>query len=149
MAGYLKMLGYLDGDVNDINSINNALRRFYLAGITEKYNEDSLYLFDNLGFNKYFFDQNISTKIVDDTEILESVTIIKEKNLSDTKLFEKAIVCNRNFEINNADYSHIVKRQKLKKRIILPFTQSLFAPRHTMIRIVQMVTGKIPVFYRE
>ncbi len=145
MAGWLRLHGFADQTIKDSKSANSALKKFYFIGLTENYNEDALYLYDKLGFKKYFIDQNISLKKFDLEKERLSQEILKV-NKEDAILYQQAILANMEFKKANKDFIKVINRKGLERNITLPFTQLIFAPRHSVIRFVHQLTRKMPIY---
>lgn len=148
MFNELKLFGYHKGKKNVDEEIQSALSKFYFVGLTENYNEESLYIYHLLGFRRFFFDQNITDKKYK-TKVNKCVIgIIIKNNKEDIRLYQLAKEFNKKFKNKNTDYSDVIKTQKIYRRMFLLFTQTLFSPRHTLIRIKQQLVGEIPLFSR-
>lgn len=132
MTGFLKMFGYLvKGGVNK-KLISSALDKFYFIGLTDKYGEDSLYFYNKLGINIYFKNKNVSTKYFDIDKNKHLLLKIMKKNKLDQIIFEEAVKKNKDFKKKNKDFFVIVEKKRKMRKIILPFTQTFFAPKDTL-----------------
>jgi len=145
-SGYLKLRGYIEGNISNPKSISDGLKKFYFVGITENYREESLYIYEQLGFKKYFIDQNISNKMfrLGDKEVL--INKIIRKNKIDNTLYKCAVLENRKFKRKNKEYINIVNRKKIERGVILPFTQLIYAPRQSIIRLSQKLLKNEPIY---
>lgn len=133
MCVYLKKLGYLSNNKNLKESIKSGFDKFYFIGTVKTFNDDSLYLYNKMGFRRYLFNQNISRKyfiIGNNREKL--VNLLRKKNIDDYNLFEKAVKYNIEFKIKNYEFEGIVKKEKIRKKLLLPFTQLIYAPKDTI-----------------
>lgn len=145
MANLFKLLGYATKDT-DV-PITDALNKFYFIGITEKFSEDSLFLYDAVGINKYFVNQNISSKRFMPGNQKKTRKAISKKNIDDKIIYEKAVLLNKTFK-NNNDYTKRVGIVKIQRLFLLPFTQLIFAPRNTIENVKFMVREKVPTVYK-
>lgn len=145
-SGYLKLRGYIEGKISNPKSISDGLKKFYFVGITENYREESLYIYEQLGFKKYFIDQNISHKIfrLEDNKVL--INKIIRKNKIDNTLYKCAVLENRKFKRKNKEYINTVNRKKIERGVILPFTQLIYAPRQSIIRLSQKLLKNEPIY---
>lgn len=145
MTGYLRNFGYFDNNIINTGNISKMLDKFYFVGLTKNLNEESLFLYDKLGIKKYFIDQNISVPSfrLGNNKRIERRIITKNK--LDNILFKKALVVNRRFKKNEADYCEIVKRKEIQRMVTLPFTQLLFAPRQSAVRLFKKLVRNEPL----
>lgn len=142
-SGALKIFGYLKGRINDI-TISKALKKFYFVGIAGNYSKDSLFIYNQLGFNKFFIDQNITPKTysIGKDEKIEKEII--KYNFNDLNLFQQSFKKNKKFECSYKNFDKLIKNESIKRKYLLPFTQFLFAPRHTIIRAKEFVFNNAP-----
>jgi len=126
--GFMQMLGFLERKV-DKNSIKKALRKFMFIGMTEHYNEDSLFLYQILNINKFFLSRNISSKHYEPKITSKIRQKIYAKSRLDKLIYDMALK-------RRVDYKKLVKKKRFQKAIFLPFTQTVFAPRNTIKRIL-------------
>ena len=112
---------------NDIALINSHkllysqgydLSKFFYVGLTEKFSNDSLVLYKELGFNKFFLNKNISKKLVDKPNKDISRKIFNE-NKQAYELYENAKKINSKYKFN-------VKDMERTRRLLLPITQTLY-----------------------
>lgn len=116
---FLTSLGYLD------RKSLRGLRKFFFVGLKKRFNDDSLYLYGLLGFNKFFISENISKKYVPNT-YKEKVKKISPKNLRENlELFHKAEEYNKKLT-KKANYKTIVSKMKIKRFLLFPITQLMY-----------------------
>jgi hypothetical protein len=145
MTGRLKSLGYLK--TFSYADIKSSLDKFYFVGLTKNYSQESLFLYHLLGFNKFFFDQNISRKYfqIDESD-KKIIQVIKNKNKEDITLYNQAQKFNTEFKKNFPNFESIVQNKEKERKLKMPLTQILFAPRKTIIRIKSAILGDIRLF---
>jgi hypothetical protein len=126
MSRYLKYLGFFN-DVNSEKSMLEGLTKFYFIGIQERYNEDALFLYHELGVKKFAVDTNISTPYIT-VNSLDSRLIkkIKELNEADIFLYNASIKENDRFKHSNIYFYMSLKKIQIKKRLFL-FRQALYS----------------------
>ncbi len=126
MTSLLQSLGFLEkGKLND-KTLRECFNKFYFLGITERFGQDSLYLYDLLGINKFFFNKNISRNYVSAKNLKESNSLLAEKSKDDNILFKYAVKENRKFRKTHKDYDFVVSRMDTKRKLFLPFTQTIY-----------------------
>lgn len=109
-----------EGDNKEI--LKKTLNKFYFIGITENYDEDALFLYHELGMNKFYDNQNISKKYFVPKDYEKTKKMILSKNILDQELYDCAVEINRKFKESNKDYHRVVIYMKIKRTLILPFT---------------------------
>jgi hypothetical protein len=107
--GYFRTLGYFHN--------RPKLDKFFFVGITEKSEEDLLYLYYLLGINKFFLDQNISKKFVSRESF---------KNHEEEDFYRLALRVNRKFKQQHSNFAAVTQKMKIKRALLLPFTQVVF-----------------------
>jgi len=112
--------------------------RFNYIGITEKYDNDSLYLYDKLRINKFFINQNVSKVNYISGVNEETMKLLCSKIAYDQKLYEMAVLSNLKYQLNE-DYRKLLFRKGFQKKLLLPFTQTFFSKKET----VGYIFGKI------
>lgn len=143
LSGYLREFGYLRGKISQ-NSINDSLCKFYFLGLTENFSDESLYFFKKIGMCKYFIDQNIShKKFVIGNKVMKRIV---ESNKFDKFLYLQATKLNSHFKEANPEFQKAVDAKKIERQVLLPFTQVMFAPRQTLIRIYKSIFFKNPIW---
>lgn len=149
MHGFLVLHGFYDGKKVDRLSVRNALEKFYFVGITKNYLSDAYYLYYLLGIKRYFIDQNISTR-VKRTEVLPvNASKIISLNIEDVLIYKMALSINNKFKHEVDDYYSSVNKIRLKRSLLLLFTQIIYAPRQTLLRIKCLLTSGGPLFKRK
>ena len=126
---FLESLGYLRGIKNNIGQ---ALGRFYFIGTLEDFDNDSLYLYHKLGFKGLFMNQNISKKYYQKVPGKQLENTIRKKCRADETLYSVAKTRSMKFKKENLEYERIVDGQKVKSKLLMPFTQAFMAPGDTI-----------------
>lgn len=121
-------LGYLDKPVSKKN-ISNFIKKFYFVGLTENYDSDSLYIYNLLNINKYFLNKNVAKTNCAPKLNKKLVNLILLKSKSDLKIYEQVL--------SNTKHKQVSRLAKLKRNVLLPFTQVVFAPKDTLKRILK------------
>lgn len=134
MTRYLQHLKFLEKPVTD-QALSEALTKFHFVGITEKYDEDSLFLYHPLSVNCFFSDKNVSPHYVSATKLHKStLERIKSLNSDDLILYEAALKHNAMFKQKNKTFYPIVRSMTRKKKLyhcwreIKNFLKSLLRP---------------------
>lgn len=117
MLKALRQKLYINTEKPNKEEIKECLNKFYFIGITENYEEDSLFLYHLLGIKKFYENKNASKKhfILTKEEEEEIKKIILEKNLFDQKLYDLAVEKNKKFKRERTTFKEIIKEMKLKK----------------------------------
>lgn len=124
MTRFLVELGYLNRE--DKESLKNCLNKFYFVGITELFDNDAFFLYHKMGINKFYRDQNISNKYFDIEKLNKVIkSKIQLKIKQDQTLYDYALERNKTIKKTNKNYYNIVKRMRVKRKLIFPFTQYL------------------------
>jgi hypothetical protein len=76
-----------------------------------------------------------------DTQIYDLIS----KKDKDTLLFNLAKHKNKLIKQELVGYQRTVNTKRQQRKLLLPFTQILFAPRHTIIRLEKYIRGEIPL----
>lgn len=134
----LKDLGY----VASIKSIGKQMDKFWFVGLTKNLNKDLLFLYETMGFNKFFVRQNITKKEIGSIRKKELRSKLAEKNNKDYKIYEGSLRSNQKFKEKAKDYESKVKKAKVKRGILLPFTQVLFDPKGSLIDLSGLLRRK-------
>ena len=129
--GYLKMLGYLEGVIT-VQSIKKDLGKFWFLGLTENFNSDSLFLYSQLGINKFFFDQNVSRRNYASRLSTNLRKKISKKTVIDREIYDLSKELHKKFIVGNKDYEKAVKKKKIQRFLTAPFTQVVFSPMGTL-----------------
>lgn len=117
----LEKLGYFTGVFNKKEYIK-TLNKFYYIGITRNLAADLDYLLWNLGFKRFFINQNISRKYVKSFVPYPSTLPMIRKN---QEFFEMAIV-KRNQIIQDLNLEERTRLLGLKRKLLTPITQIIF-----------------------
>lgn len=125
----LVKLGYVRKASRTEKDFVKDLGKFYFVGITKNFNNDSLFLYDMLGIKKFFFSENISPKTVDLGKNPGLREQIEKDHPRSTKLFHAALKVNRKYLRRHSDYWKAVRRVRLKRLFLMPFTHVLYDPR--------------------
>ncbi|MFA6422666.1 MAG: hypothetical protein WCV92_04680 [Candidatus Buchananbacteria bacterium] len=111
-----------------LKKIKERLSHFYFLGITEKSQDDFLFIADKLGITKYMPRENISTKFFSLTDNLLIKDNIQKFNLLDQNLYDYALSINNKYKQNNPDFNLSVK--KMNKMFILNLVIDMFNIKH-------------------
>lgn len=128
---YFETLGYIIGSEDNLDSI---FKKFYFVGFTEKFDTASLFVFYELGINKFFIKQNISKNYLDKKSRKKAKNTLLAKNGKDRLIFEKAKAFNKSFRRGNKDFYKKVEKVKIRRKISLPFTQLIFDFKESLHR---------------
>lgn len=119
MIRYLQHLKFIGRKINT-ETLSEALSKFYFIGITEKREEDSLFLYHQLSVRQFFSNKNATPQYVSlaklDKGSLEKIKII---NGYDTELYEAALKQNELFKRKTKTFYPIIKSMKRKKKFYL------------------------------
>ena len=119
MAKFLKQQGF--AGPND--SAEEILRKFYLVGVTERFQTSALFLYHLLGITKFYPDQNASPAYIRPDSLSKNMRdSIVRKNASDTKLYEQALYSNRIFKTKTPYPYIVVLYMKFRMRFSSPQT---------------------------
>jgi len=108
--------------------LEEVLKKFYFIGITENFESDFLFLSKILKFKKFYSKKNIGKKYFSlkkrtQQEINKLKKKFKKRNKLDYKLYNLALKHNKNFKIKIKDLDKIIKNQKIKKYLSIPFSE--------------------------
>jgi hypothetical protein len=117
---FLNELGYLKG-----TSLKELKDRFFFVGLKKNFEQDSLYLYYLLGFNKFFINENVSKKYVKYSEREKIYDFAPEKFKDSIKLFKNAEKYNSELR-KKSEYKDSADKMKLKRFFYLPITQILY-----------------------
>lgn len=84
-----------------LEKAKKMLDNFYFIGITENFNEDTSFLYHELGVNKLFKNQKISKKYFIPEDYGSTKRMILSKCGLDQELYEHAIWLNSQFKLKN------------------------------------------------
>lgn len=136
----MKVNGFINAKKNISDSILEGLNKFYFIGTLGTFEQDSLYLYNKMGFRSYFLSQNVSKKYFnpgqDEDKLRE---MIRNKISEDFLLFVKAVEKNKQFKKDHPNFNKIVSKEKLKRILLLPFTQIYYAPMDTVKFIIRKI----------
>lgn len=124
---------YTDEQENQaiLEKIKEILSHFYFLGITERSQDDFLFIADKLGVNRYPTKKNVSKKIFSLADNPAVKKDIEKYNLLDQEIYKYALNFNDNFKKNNSDFYLQVK--KIKRKLILGsvicYIKKIFNPR--------------------
>lgn len=108
-----------ESDEKKLIEVKKILKKFYFIGLTENQN-DFMFVFSLLKFNKFFPRQNVSKKYFIPKDYRKTKQSILAKNRVDQSLYEFALKLNKNFKEKNNNYYTTVRRAQIKKMIFLP-----------------------------
>jgi len=92
------------GGVSSLDNAKEILTRFYFVGLTEDF-KDFLFLYEDIGFTKIYFNHNITAKEYVNKEDANFLIKNCAGFLQDEiKLYEFSIDCNKNFREKNDHY---------------------------------------------
>jgi hypothetical protein len=144
MSGYLKEFGFLKGEIGE-STIKTALNKFYFVGLSENFNSESMYIFNELNMHKFFIDQNISIRKFRGSVSKRLSDDILKRNRFDSFIYMYSKNINQSFKLATPDFNNIVKLKNMEKYLILPFSQTLFAPRQTFLRFYNLIRSRSPL----
>lgn len=124
--------GFLRENGNIDKEIEKAITKFWFIGIVKNFDEESLYLYKKIGINAFFTNQNISKKYFKLSESPEIVGKIIERNKKDILIYERFKTFHDKNLGKQPNYYDIVRNMRIKKKLILPFTQAYYAPKDAM-----------------
>ena len=111
-----------DADINEahLECAKQILDKYYFVGLLESFEEDSLFLYDELGMRRFIRKpQNVARKKhlhVDEMlkqEIRSAVTL-------DLRLYDYAVSLNRSFKDKREDLPEIAERVRQQGRYVIP-----------------------------
>ena len=126
MPRFLQDLGFLDKGSLDQKKILAGIEKFYFVGLTNHYEDDSAFLYHKLKINKFFLSSNISKNYITHEQFLKVKSFISEKTKDGRKLYNSAVKFNEKFKEKHKEYESIVKEVNRKRKILLPFTQTIY-----------------------
>jgi len=124
----LSELGYIKKTDKTASQIQKSLNKFYFIGITKNFKTDSLFLYQKFGINKYFLSENVSKRYIDYQKNQKLLKLISKDNPISMEIFYAAIRFNQDFINKNPDFLKIVRKERIKRTLFLPFTQAIFEP---------------------
>lgn len=145
MARFLQNFGYLDVTIKE-DSWDRLFEKFCFVGLTKTMNEDELFLYHEMGINRFWANRNISYPYISYAKLDKRVQeIVREKNPYDFELYERAKKINQEFKIRKKDFRFIVKRMEFSKKRafvtekMLPMIKTVLRP---IIRPIRKVIRK-------
>ncbi|MDD2807214.1 MAG: sulfotransferase family 2 domain-containing protein [Patescibacteria group bacterium] len=126
----LKDVDYINTKNNDfiLKKIKNILSHFYFLGITEKSQDDFLFIADKFGITKYMPKDNISTKFFNLSTNPTIKNAIEQYNLLDQNLYDYAVQVNNSYKKNNQNFNLRVK--KINNMFTLGLIMDMFKITH-------------------
>lgn len=129
---YLKKLKINNPILNFLkerNFIKKSLDKFYFIGLTENFNKDLLFLSKILKFKKFYLNKNITKKYsplksMSNKKIRQLKQNFMEKNKIDYKLYDLSIKHNQDFKSKISNLDQIIKQQKIKRWLSIPFSET-------------------------
>lgn len=102
------------------------LDKFYFVGTMDTFEEDSLFLYHELGIKKFFMKKNASKKFYKTSKKdKQKIAAISKKGFV---IYKKGLKLNKKFKKQHKDFYRIVEIMKIKRFLVLPFSQIFFAP---------------------
>jgi hypothetical protein len=144
---FLTSLYYLKNGKFSNSLINDALDKFFFIGTTDNFGEDSLYIYEKLGINKYFTDQNVARKAFTPKRSKSLLRLLKDKNKEDIIIYNAAIEKSKKLKNELEDYNTSIKRAKIKRRLSILFTQLVYAPKDALGLVKLVLQGKTDRIY--
>lgn len=134
MSGFLHARKFLDATPEDAtqDDLVKALDRFHFVSTTERFDQDSLYIYHKLGISKFYANKNISKPYFRPSD--DTIHEIERRNATDKWLYDLALDKNRSFREERSDYEDVLARAKRKKRLIVPLTSGAAALRELILR---------------
>lgn len=107
-------------DESHLEEAKRILDDFYFVGLTETFQEDSMFLYGKLGITSFFKErQNVMSRsfltVTDDVK----KRIAKDAAL-DIELYEHAIDLNRRFKIEHERFAAIVRKTESDRKFVTP-----------------------------
>lgn len=125
---------WLNGFLQDKDNIDakRLLKKFWFVGLVNNFDEESLYLYNKIGIKAFFINQNISNKHFKLSENPDLKEKIIARNKRDIMIYKSAKIYHDKTLSKLNDYEQILKSMKIKKKLLLPFTQAYYAPKDTL-----------------
>lgn len=122
-TAFLEKMNYLDKKYG----FQKMFKIFFFIGLTEEYSSDSLFLYELIGINKYFINQNVTEKYFDLNINRRTEQKISRANYKDLNLYKHALKARGEFVKHNSVYKKKLGLLKLKRNLLISFTQIIFA----------------------
>jgi hypothetical protein len=103
-----------------LEQAKRTLDGFYFVGTTETFEEDSLYLYDQLGFRELIRDPVNRTLVKALEPSGEMVEMIAKGVHLDRQLYDHAVALNREFRRTHSDFFDTVERMKRTCKVVTP-----------------------------
>jgi hypothetical protein len=96
----------------DLDAAREILARFYFVGVTERYSEDVLYLYHELGIGKFFGNENASEKHFEPDG--SAIELIRAKCGRDVELYRFARELNAKIRQKHRDFERVITAMKTR-----------------------------------
>ncbi len=107
-------------DESHLEEAKRILDDFYFVGLTETFEEDTLFLYNELNVSRFLKrKQNVTAKRYVEVN-KELIEMIRAGAALDIELYEHALRLNREFKRNHPDFSQIVERVRAGRRYVTP-----------------------------
>lgn len=145
MYKYFQLTGVLDKGKPTLAKIKSMYKKIFFVGTAKTFDEDSLYLYHLLGFDKFFFSQNKSIKYANqDEEQIQKA--ISKKFRPSLDIFEIGREENYKFRKSHPEFGDIVSEYKKKKFVKMPYTQLRYDPRGTLGLASSSLRKNVPYY---
>ncbi|MBN1168799.1 sulfotransferase family 2 domain-containing protein [Candidatus Woesebacteria bacterium] len=126
MANLLIKSNYIDASSK--SDIASNLNKFEFIGLVKSFQEDSFYLYQNMGFNKFCDNQNISYNYFNKKYMpRKNWKTLKKKivalNREDYSLYYKALKLNEKYKKVNNNFYPDVNKLLYRRRVFTPFSR--------------------------
>lgn len=116
MTRFLQEYGYLDKKIVE-SSLDRLFDKFFFVGLTESLDEDELFLYHEMGINRFWANRNASRPYVHFSHLSKALQEkIREIHQDDFTVYERARKINRDFKKNHQKFRHQVQQIKWQKR---------------------------------
>ncbi len=127
-----------------LEEAKNILDKFYFVGLTEKFEEDSLFLYNELKISKFINKKQNVTRKYNIEANQRLIELIRPGVALDCALYEHAVKLNKNFKNTCPDYYDIVENLKANRKYITPIRFVILEALQSFIgmkRTVALVEG--------
>lgn len=142
ISGYLQLHGFLSDSNYKKDNFTFLDSKFYYLGLVKNFSSDSLFLYEKMGINKYFLDENLSIKYKKLDEKDPIYRRLTRYTLKDRKLFKFIDELNMKYKIRFSNYKKIIEKKEKERMLLLPLTSFIFSPRRTIRNIIYMQLRK-------
>lgn len=142
----LQSIGMLEKGKISMRSVKKMFNKLYFVGTTQSFDDDVLFLYDALGFNKFFASQNTSIKYFEPDDIDNYKRMMLKKNKPSFEIYEMAKEFNSDFKRKHKEYKNVVEQMKDKRKIMMPITQVVYDPRGTLGLASSTLRKKVPYY---